>query len=58
MALIPHASESGFVCVNVSKVSLAFDFLPGTFGFVLALVQVRLSGYAAAFGGLVRGLGF
>jgi hypothetical protein len=32
--------------------------VPGTFGFVLALVQVRLSGYAARFGWLCRvGLG-
>lgn len=36
---------------------LCLVFVPGTFGFVLALVQVHFFGYAAGFGWLVHGLG-
>ena len=47
-----------FVVASVSKVGFAFGFALGTFGFVLALVQARFSGYAAGFGWLLCGLGF
>jgi hypothetical protein len=46
-----------FVVASVSKVGFTFGFVPGTFGFVLALVQVHFSGCAAGFGRLLRGLG-
>ena len=47
-----------FVCASVSKVGFACGFVLGTFGFVLALVQVYFSGYAVGFGWLLCGLGF
>ena len=39
-----------FIVASFSKVVFAFGFVPGTFGFVLALVQAHFSGYAAGFG--------
>ena len=53
-----HVKNPVFVVANFSKVVFAFGFVPVTLGFVLALVQVRFSGYAAGFGWLLCGLGF
>ncbi len=47
-----------FVVASFSKVVLPLVLWLNFSGFVLALVQVRLSGYAAGFGWLLCGLGF
>ena len=55
LCLFQVHKNSIFVVASVSKVGFAFAL--GTFGFVLALVQVRCSGYVAGFGLLLCGLG-
>lgn len=54
-----HAHQNPvFVVTSFAKVSFAFGCLAQFSGVLLALVQVRFSGYAAGFGWLLCGLGF